>query len=712
MRPLDVARSAMFIAAVPSLDVWESLRDRLDPAAFKPKLAAGVEWRLFTFRWAEDYVMAAGPDRDVHFQLAPWAADILPLMDGSRTVADLLVGRVDERGGLDADALVQLVSTLREGGLLDPRAIDVPEALERALGSSSSRRGKLAAFAKTLKVEWSGADKLIRRLYQLGFRYCFSPPVAALGVLIAIGGLVAFIDIVRWHRYTLGAQSPPLESLALIVLTLLLTVAHELGHAFVQVHDDRRIGEAGFMLYFGSPTFYVDASDGLMMDRGKRILQSAAGPGAELVAAGLASFVILLFPAWGPSAILYRFALLNLFITFLNLMPLLELDGYWIFSDLIQMPDLRPRSVAFVQHDLWHKLRTRERLSLQEWGLASYGLAGVAFTVGSLYISYFFWKHLFGGLVSSLWDGGTVSRVLLIVLALFLLGPLIRGAIALAASFGRRVRSLARAIRFRLETSWRIEAAELIDALPAFEDLSEDLLSDLAGRVNLRTARIAQPVFRQGDRASAFYVIRSGTVRIEAAHPDTGDTQVLRVLGRGEAFGELGLLQMTPRSATARATVESQLFEVDKGTFDRLLAGSMDVPSFALTLQDMVELRELPAFAHLSSERLAELLELGTWVAMPAGEALVRQGDEGDAFYAIRSGRADVIRDGTHVAALGPGDYFGETALLNDAPRNATVMAHTAVRAFRLTREGFDALIAGAFRREILLPPTDRDMEH
>ena len=51
-----------------------------------------------------------------------------------------------------------------------------------------------------------------------------------------------------------------------------------------------------------------------------------------------------------------------------------------------------------------------------------YGLAGVVFTVGSLYISYFFWKHLFGGLVSSLWDGGTASRVLLIVLVLFLLG--------------------------------------------------------------------------------------------------------------------------------------------------------------------------------------------------------------------------------------------------------------------------------------------------
>ena len=109
---------------------------------------------------------------------------------------------------------------------------------------------------------------------------------------------------------------------SLIVLTLLLTVAHELGHALVQVHDDRRIGEAGFMLYFGSPTFYVDASDGMMMDRGKRILQSAAGParrtggGGDRVARRSSS------SRHGvPSAILYRFALLNLFIIFLNLIP-------------------------------------------------------------------------------------------------------------------------------------------------------------------------------------------------------------------------------------------------------------------------------------------------------------------------------------------------------------------------------------------------------
>ena len=68
---------------------------------------------------------------------------------------------------------------------------------------------------------------------------------------------------------------------------------------------------------------------------------------------------------------------------FLNLVPLLELDGYWILSDLIQLPDLRPHSLQFIQHDLWHKIRSRERLTPQEWGLGGYGVAGIAFTIFS-----------------------------------------------------------------------------------------------------------------------------------------------------------------------------------------------------------------------------------------------------------------------------------------------------------------------------------------
>jgi CRP-like cAMP-binding protein/Zn-dependent protease len=695
-----------------AVDVWNDLEEIVDPSTFRPMMASGSEWKLFRLRWGNDYAMVANPPRDVHFKLDPWEVELLPLMDGTRTVADIIVERMDDGAGLDAGAVVALVQSLHEGGFLDPRPVDVAAAVTDRLDPASPARRTLRMFAKTLRLEWTGADRFVKALYRGGLKYVFTPPVVVLSIAVGVGGFAAFLSVQRSGRFSLDQGSAALESVILITLSFVLTFAHELGHALVETREGRHIGSAGFFIFFGSPAFFVDASDGLMMDRGKRILQSAMGPGTEFVLAGVASLVVFFFPDWAGSGLLYRFALLNLFVIFLNLIPLLELDGYWIFSDLIQVPDLRPRSLAFVQHDMWHKLRIRERFSPQEWGLAVYGILGVAFTIFSFYTAYFFWKEIFGGLVFSLWDGGTASRVLLIALALILFGPLIRGLLSLARTTWRRMRAFYRSVRFKLETGWRVEAAELIDALPAFDDLPDEILSDLAGRVRLLAVRRGQPVFRQGDRAEAFYVVRRGQLDIETEHPETGDTQVLTILHRGDAFGELGLLQATPRSATARATTETELFVIDKGTFDRLLADAIEAPEFELTLQSMAELRELPAFANLRSDALGSLLEHGAWISAAPGEAFVEQGDEGDAFYAIRSGRADVVRDGEPIATIGSGDHFGETALLTDEPRNATVRAHTPVRAFRLDQEGFENVIADAFRRGTLRAASDRTWEH
>jgi len=209
-----------------------------------------------------------------------------------------------------------------------------------------------------------------------------------------------------------------------------------------------------------------------------------------------------------------------------------------------------------------------------------------------------------------------------------------------------RAEQLRQALAANPEARYSMEELTIAQA---FEDLPEDVLSDLAGRVQLRVVRAGQAIFRQGDRGDAFYVVRQGEVVIETEHPQTGETSTLRTLRRGDSFGELGLLQSTPRSATARASGEVELFEVDRGTFDRLLADSIDAPEFGLTLQAMAELREHPAFRHLSSEALGNLITYGRWVNPSAGEVIVTQGEPGDAFYAIRSGRVDVIRDGQQV---------------------------------------------------------------
>jgi signal-transduction protein with cAMP-binding, CBS, and nucleotidyltransferase domain len=162
------------------------------------------------------------------------------------------------------------------------------------------------------------------------------------------------------------------------------------------------------------------------------------------------------------------------------------------------------------------------------------------------------------------------------------------------------------------------------------------------------------------------------------------------------------------------AIEDAQLFEIDKGTFERLLADMVHVAEFAPTLEAVTELRALPAFAALEPDELSEILEHGRWVNVAPGEPIVEQGQAADAFYAIGSGQVEVLEDGALVRTLGPGAHFGEIALLKRVPRTASVVARTPVRAFRLDREGFDGLMAGAFRKGTLKPSSgaERTWQH
>jgi CRP-like cAMP-binding protein/Zn-dependent protease len=682
--------------------LWRRLRDRTDPARFRPRLAPDVELKEFHLRWGNDYAMLANPRDLIHYRLEPDEVELVRMMDGTRTVKEIVVARLREEGDLDLDAVVELVRQLQEGGFLEPPYVDVDAAVRRALQPSVARH-KAREFIRTLSIDWAGAERLVVWLYRHGVRWLFNPVAVVLGTVVGLGGLVAFVALVRGGRFSLSGQSLALEFLILFVLNYVLTFLHELGHAAVLVHYGRRVKSAGFMIYFGSPAFFVEASDVLMLDRRQRIVQAWAGPFAELMVAGVASMVALAFPEAAISGVLYKFAVLNYFVLSMNLVPLLELDGYFILSDLIQVPDLRPRSLSFLRFDMGPKILRGERWRPQEVGLALYAILGIAFAAFSFYEGFYFWESIFGSLIARMWDGGLLTRAMLVALALLVAGPIIRGALNLARAIGRRIRAAWRAVRFRLERSWRVEAASMIDRLPLFEDVPVEVLNDLAGRVRLRSVPRGAPVFRQGDRADAFYVVRRGTLQVVEEGP-AGEERVLSTAGPGESFGELGLLEQAPRAATVRAVEESELFEVSKGTFDQLLADMASVPDFAPTLQAAADLRRLPPFAALEPAAIAELLEQGRWISLPPGEELIREGEPGDAFYAIGSGRVEVLRGGRALRTLGPGEFFGEVALLEDVPRTATVRTLTPVRVFRLERAGFDRVVGDAFRRGTLNP--------
>ena len=694
--------------------LWDRLSDLLDPTRYRPKLAEYVEIREFPLRWGNDYVMVANTRDLVHYRLPASELPLLRRMDGSRSVKELVLDEFEASGDLDPDAVTDLVRTLYEGNFLDQRYRDVDALVTRALDPVTERRRRARTFAKTLTIEWSDANRVVQWLYDHGLRYAFSKVAIAVEAFVAVVGVVIFARLVVSGDFTIGGPSLAASFIVLWLLDYFSVFIHELGHALVVVRNGRRIKSAGFMIYFGSPAFFVDGSDGLMMDRRQQIASSFAGPFAEMILASACALIVWWFPEWFLARTLFTAAALNYYLILMNLIPLLELDGYFILADVIQVPDLRPRSLAFMRDDLLRKVLHREHFTKQEVGLALYGTLGVAFTVFALYSSYRYWKTLFGPLVTRLWDGGTYTRILLIALAVVVIGPVVRGLISLVRSIGRRIRAFARRIRFRLESRWRVEAAELIDALPIFEDVPVEVLNELAGRVRLRTLATNQPVFRQGDRPTAFYVVRNGVLEVLEEDTETGEEHQIRTLVRGESFGELGLLMDSPRAATIRAVDEAEVFEIDQGTFDRLLADTIHVPDFEPTLQQLAELRQQPCFAHLGTEQLVELRRRGEWMVVGAGRSVVEQGEEGDSFYAVASGRFDVVTDGELKQTIGPGAYFGEIALLLDVPRTASVIARTPARIFRLDRDGFDHVLAGSFRRGTLDPtlPVTQTMTH
>jgi MFS family permease len=103
----------------------------------------------------------------------------------------------------------------------------------------------------------------------------------------------------------------------------------------------------------------------------------------------------------------------------------------------------------------------------------------------------------------------------------------------------------------------------------------------------------------------------------------------------------------------------------------------------------------IPIFAPLAAPELERLAKALVELRVSEGATVFAEGDPGESFYVVAEGRAVVEAGGEQVRTLGPGDFFGEIALLRDVPRTATVRAHTPLRLFALDRETFVATVTG-----------------
>jgi CRP-like cAMP-binding protein len=111
-------------------------------------------------------------------------------------------------------------------------------------------------------------------------------------------------------------------------------------------------------------------------------------------------------------------------------------------------------------------------------------------------------------------------------------------------------------------------------------------------------------------------------------------------------------------------------------------------------IESMRAIQMLGALPVATIEQLAEALE---HAEVEPGNTIFRQGERGEYFYVVRSGRADVLQDGQVIRTLGAGECFGEIALLHDQPRTATVRAggDSTLNVSRLRRSAYLTAVTG-----------------
>jgi CRP/FNR family transcriptional regulator, cyclic AMP receptor protein len=101
----------------------------------------------------------------------------------------------------------------------------------------------------------------------------------------------------------------------------------------------------------------------------------------------------------------------------------------------------------------------------------------------------------------------------------------------------------------------------------------------------------------------------------------------------------------------------------------------------------------VPLFSACSKKELQMVARSADRVTVPAGAVIVNEGAAGTEFYVILDGQARVERHGRQVAVLGPGGFFGDLALLDRAPRNASVVADSELEVARIGQRAFDSLL-------------------
>lgn len=161
------------------------------------------------------------------------------------------------------------------------------------------------------------------------------------------------------------------------------------------------------------------------------------------------------------------------------------------------------------------------------------------------------------------------------------------------------------------------------------------------------------------------------------------------------AFGELTLLYSSPRAATVVALEDCLLWSLDRACFNGIVKES------SVKRRDRFEqfVQKIDLLADLDPYERNKLCDVLQSQVFKDGEAVIKQGDIGDTFFFIEGGEAIATKsegdgqEAKQVYSYKENDYFGELALLKDAPRAANVIAKGELKVCSIDREAFRRLL-------------------
>ncbi|HKY31469.1 MAG TPA: hypothetical protein VJV23_02950 [Candidatus Polarisedimenticolia bacterium] len=321
-------------------------------ADLKPRLRGHTRVRRHDYRGEVWYVledMAKGR----FYRFPPSVYHVLGRMDGQRTVQELWEASVSQLGD-DAPTQTEVVQLLSQLHTADIMICDVPPDTSELL--RRSRKMERARLSQTLRSPFAIRIPLIDpERFLTATLGPIRPLIGPLGALLWLGVVAsaAVLAAVHWTDLTENVMDRVVSAENLLLIWLifpLVKALHEFGHGYFLKAWGGECHEMGIMLLVFTPVPYVDASAAAeFRERHRRALVGAAGILVELFVASLALFAWLGLEPGVMRTLAFNTLLIGSVSTVLfNANPLLRFDGYYILSDLLEIPNLAQRGMAYL----------------------------------------------------------------------------------------------------------------------------------------------------------------------------------------------------------------------------------------------------------------------------------------------------------------------------------------------------------------------------